>query len=49
MNEDLVFGLFIVAIVAFYFHEWDRAYGKPTGFPSPVAFLFIRWRLKKRR
>ena len=42
MNEDTVFGLFIVAVVAFYFYEWDRAYGKSTGFPSPVAFLFSR-------
>jgi hypothetical protein len=48
MNEDAVFGLFIVAVLALHFYEWDRTFGKSTGFPSPVAFLFIRWRFKRR-
>ena len=49
MSQDVAFGLFIVVVLSLYFYEWDRIYGKPTNIPSPLAYLFIRRRLKKRR
>jgi len=48
MKDLALIGLMLV-LVALYFTEWNRTYGRHTGIASPLAYFFIHRRLKKRR